>query len=255
MLTARYGGGPRQARDAGRVRNVCVRAGVQAGVLDGLSGLVESLGELPSTLVLLLSNADRARDSAAAFRVLCLDWSQDFGFELIEANCTDADAGGSGRDKSGVPRVVEALEATMWSSLVMKGRDGARPTAAAAPASSLAGRAPASAPTPAPPATAGAEPEMKDSPPTALPAAAVEAKAQEPAVDPAEYLSKEGPADLLADEFDNLDKIMQQVLAPPVPPPVPPPLLSECLCAMTVAAVYPTVSGGGGAQECLRPGR
>lgn len=44
-------------------------------------------------------------------------WALDAGFEHVEAACTEPLVGAAARDKCGVPRVVEALEATMWSSL------------------------------------------------------------------------------------------------------------------------------------------
>lgn len=61
------------------------------------------------------------------------EWALDNGFELVEANAIadPRDAAGDARDKSGVPRVLEALESTMWSNIVRGG----------APASSVAASA------------------------------------------------------------------------------------------------------------------
>lgn len=74
----------------------------------------------------MLSKTDTITDEAAyaTFREAATDWALDHGFELVEANCTDHVAGGqSTREKFGVPRVLEALESTMWPNLQRKPRD------------------------------------------------------------------------------------------------------------------------------------
>ncbi len=46
-------------------------------------------------------------------------WALDRGFEHIEANCSDPTLGSAGREKFSIPRVLEALEATVWGSAVL----------------------------------------------------------------------------------------------------------------------------------------
>ena len=52
----------------------------------------------------------------------CQEWCLSHGYELV---CVDVHAvdwyGDDERDKRGVPRLLEALEATMWSEMSMKG--------------------------------------------------------------------------------------------------------------------------------------
>jgi hypothetical protein len=62
--------------------------------------------------------------TATEFRERCFEWSLDNGFEVIDANCTAPDEGDDPREKTGIPRVIEALESTMWSSMAMKPRGG-----------------------------------------------------------------------------------------------------------------------------------
>ncbi|CAM9813568.1 unnamed protein product, partial [Phaeothamnion confervicola] len=76
--------------------------------------------------------AASARASSAATSALLegrrrayLDWCLDHGFEYIEADCTDAAAGGGRREKEGVPRVLEAFQSNMWTN--MQYRSGLRP--------------------------------------------------------------------------------------------------------------------------------
>jgi hypothetical protein len=52
-------------------------------------------------------------------------WCLRHGFELVALDARRSEAGGGARDRTGVPRAVEALECTMWSS--MERRDAPEP--------------------------------------------------------------------------------------------------------------------------------
>jgi hypothetical protein len=46
-------------------------------------------------------------------------WALDSGFEHIEAVSSDPALGGAGREKTSIPRVLEALESTLWGAAVV----------------------------------------------------------------------------------------------------------------------------------------
>lgn len=101
-------------------------------MLEGLNRWCEVLEGAASTMLLVMSKLDVVSSPSCpdtsgyeALRAACFEWALDNGFELIDANCLDVEAGGSNpRDKTGVPRVIEALESTMWSNMAMKPRGG-----------------------------------------------------------------------------------------------------------------------------------
>ena len=95
-----------------------------------LEAWLSSVEATPGTLLCVLSYADGA--AASDLRQQCLDWTLDNGFELIEAHCGDTVTGAGDREKVGVHRVLEALQATMWSNMAMK--TGKAPARGIAPA-------------------------------------------------------------------------------------------------------------------------
>ena len=117
--------------------------GVEAAVLvvdatapfavSNASAWAQRLTDVP-TLLIIATYVDSLPAASRGSALAALsEWALDNGFELVEANAiadpkeADVDA----RDKSGVPRVLEALESTMWSNIVRGG----------APASSVAASA------------------------------------------------------------------------------------------------------------------
>jgi hypothetical protein len=64
--------------------------------------------------------------AAAAHLAAAQAWALDHGFEHIEALCSQPALGAAGREKFSVPRVLEALEATLWGCAVMHAPSAAR---------------------------------------------------------------------------------------------------------------------------------
>jgi len=101
-----------------------------------------------------------AAELSDAERLARTEWCLDHGFELVEVDAADPVRNWKDREKEGLPRLVEALHSTMWSSMVRKDKPTttvfARAEAAAATtATATAMAAPAPAPVPATaPATA-----------------------------------------------------------------------------------------------------
>ncbi len=60
-----------------------------------------------------------------------LEWALDHGFEHVEVAATRPLVGAAARDKTGVPRVLEALQANMWSNMERAAAAAAAPPAAA----------------------------------------------------------------------------------------------------------------------------
>ena len=52
-------------------------------------------------------------------------WALDHGFEFVQADATNPVEGGSDREKEGLPRVWEAMQSVMWSSMQMHPPGGA----------------------------------------------------------------------------------------------------------------------------------
>ena len=96
-------------------------------------------------------------------------WAMDNGFEFVEAAAASPFVGAQLREKVGVPRVLEALHTTAWSTMR---RGGGRPTPAPRPAAPVA-----TAPAPAPAAPAAAAPAAAAPTATAAAAAATDAPA------------------------------------------------------------------------------
>jgi hypothetical protein len=179
--------------------------GKQPSCIEALHRWSSALSSAPSTLLIVLSHSDCSESvaTAAEFRERCFEWSLDHGFEVIDANCTAPEEGDDPRDKTGIPRVMEALESTMWSSMTMKPRGGSQFSSVVSASSR----------------------------PAALPMTPiiVEEKAHKPeAVDVAEPLSGEDVARITSDRIlddvpevsdrlegmlDNLESLMQQVRA------------------------------------------
>ena len=66
----------------------------------------------------LLSEADApGSPELPPFAQRVAAWCLESGFEHVHASATRPRAGGSSRDKYGLPRVLEALECTMWASM------------------------------------------------------------------------------------------------------------------------------------------
>lgn len=59
-------------------------------------------------------------------------WTLDRGFELVEADARAPFDGADGREKSGMPRVLEALESSMWSNIARASDGGGAHSADAA---------------------------------------------------------------------------------------------------------------------------
>jgi hypothetical protein len=64
--------------------------------------------------------------AAAAHLAAVQAWALDNGFEHIEAQCSAPSLGSAGREKFSVPRVLEALESTMWGCAVVHAPSAAR---------------------------------------------------------------------------------------------------------------------------------
>ena len=88
------------------------------GCLGGWSACAAAAGASTLLLVSTGSSAGFASGHAAA----ALDWALDNGFEHVCADPARPAEGGEGRDKWGVPRVLEALESTVWRNAVKTGR-------------------------------------------------------------------------------------------------------------------------------------
>ena len=159
----------------------------------------------------MLSKTDTITDEAAyaTFREAATDWALDHGFELVEANCADHVAGGeSAREKFGVPRVLEALESTMWPNLQRKPRDAPGRVVASTMAS-------ATQPIALKATGGAAEPAVKQLEPEASGVVAIDAPAAAAAHAPAQA-TVDAPPELQEDAayermIDGLDTIMQQV--------------------------------------------
>jgi len=92
-----------------------------ARIQEQLSPWAASVSSSPAELKLLVTtHADRLsqahQDDLHAALVL---WALDHGFELIQADATNPVEGGDEREKEGLPRVWEAMQSVMWSSLQM----------------------------------------------------------------------------------------------------------------------------------------
>ena len=131
--------------------------GVEAAVLvvdstapfaaSNASAWAQRLADVPTLLIV----ATYVDSLPAAIRGSALgalnEWALDNGFELVEANAIadPRDAAGDARDKSGVPRVLEALESTMWSNIVRGGAPASSVAASAEGAAASDGSSAASA--------------------------------------------------------------------------------------------------------------
>ena len=86
-------------------------------VCSGWAGCATAAGASTLLLVSAAAGLDAAgRGAAAGHAEAALEWALDSGFEHVCADPASPAAGGEGRDKCGIPRVLEALEATVWSS-------------------------------------------------------------------------------------------------------------------------------------------
>lgn len=105
-----------KAGDAGIGTLICVtnKVDIVTGVVPGAEDDGAADGEAAAAIS-APSAAPLAEHVAFIQRVS--HWCLDAGFEHVQAAATSPLAGGSGRDKSGVPRVLEALECTMWNSM------------------------------------------------------------------------------------------------------------------------------------------
>ena len=72
-----------------------------------------------------------AAAAAASARVAAIAWCAENGFEYVDCAATQSMAGASGREKASVARVLEALQANMWSNHVRATVDGASAVTAA----------------------------------------------------------------------------------------------------------------------------
>ena len=61
-----------------------------------------------------------AAELADAERLAWTEWCLDNGFELIEVVAADPVRGWRDREKEGLPRLIEALHSTMWSTMVRR---------------------------------------------------------------------------------------------------------------------------------------
>jgi hypothetical protein len=83
----------------------------------GWAGCAAAAGASTLLLVSAAAGLDAAgRGAAPGHAEAALEWALDSGFEHVCADPASPAAGGEGRDKGGIPRVLEALEATMWST-------------------------------------------------------------------------------------------------------------------------------------------
>lgn len=82
-------------------------------------------GEDSSSADELLTDAPASNADHVSFINSVTEWCLDAGFEHVQAAATSPLAGSAGRDKTGVPRVLEALECTMWNSMRRKGQQQA----------------------------------------------------------------------------------------------------------------------------------
>jgi hypothetical protein len=86
-------------------------------VCDGWAACASAAGASTLLLVSVVVGTDTAGLGVAEGHVsAALEWALDNGFEHVCADPRHPGAGGEGRDKSGIPRVLEALEATVWSN-------------------------------------------------------------------------------------------------------------------------------------------
>ena len=79
--------------------------------------------------------------ATAAHLAAAQAWALDHGFEHVEALCSQPALGAAGREKFSVPRVLEALEATLWGCAVMHAPSAARAGAQVAAAGGGSGDA------------------------------------------------------------------------------------------------------------------
>jgi hypothetical protein len=94
----------------------------------------------------------------AAWLAMVQEWALDTGLEVVECCATQPHAGADKRDKTGVARVYEALQSTMWSNMVMGGKGaatGSDRAGAGAPASRAGASTAGAASLPAPTAAGG----------------------------------------------------------------------------------------------------
>ena len=115
--------------------------------VDVATGRAPGDEEEPAAAELLLPapGADARHQQHAAFVGRVAEWALEAGFEHVQAAAVSPAAGGAGRDKAGVPRVLEALQCTMWSSMRRRETPPPPPPAAAAASREEAAAAPLTA--------------------------------------------------------------------------------------------------------------
>lgn len=110
----------------------------------------EAGSNVPVRLLVVIKDRGQAMLTEGA-RLGCMTWSLEHGFEFIDVDMEDLASTHLEREKDGLPRIIEALEANMWVSMEKKGASAAAALPPAVPAASPDGEA---APSTLPPAPA-----------------------------------------------------------------------------------------------------
>lgn len=115
-----------RAADAGVGTLLCVtnKVDVVTGAVPGAELDGDGEAETLSGAAAAAATASPAAGEHDVFVQRVTEWCLDAGFEHVQTAATAPHVGGAGRDKGGVPRVLEALQCTMWGSMRRRGGGG-----------------------------------------------------------------------------------------------------------------------------------